>query len=192
MHACQPLPSDAELSTWEVRSICAPGSGPAPPSFTRIRSLSDGTHIIESPRGCFRARYRRCYTKCWPPNVRIATPSGSVPIDSVSVGMPVWTLDGAGHRVAGVVLGVSSVPVRGPHHVQRIVLGDGRSVTASLLHPILGRRPIQELRLGETYDGATVERIEILPYEGDRTYDILPSHTGAYWANDILLGSTLE
>lgn len=192
MHACQPLPSDAELSTWEVRSICAPGSGPAPPSFTRIRSLSDGTHIIESPRGCFRARYRRCYTKCLPPNVRIATPSGSVPIDSVSVGMPVWTLDGAGHRVAGVVLGVSSVPVRGPHHVQRIVLGDGRSVTASLLHPILGRRPIQELRLGETYDGATVERIEILPYEGDRTYDILPSHTGAYWANDILLGSTLE
>jgi hypothetical protein len=33
---------------------------------------------------------------------------------------------------------------------------------------------------------------ELVPYAGDRTYDLLPAGpTGAYWANGILLSSTL-
>jgi hypothetical protein len=35
--------------------------------------------------------------------------------------------------------------------------------------------------------------LEDVPYEGSATYDLLPSgDTGLYWADGILLGSTLN
>jgi hypothetical protein len=60
---CEPLPSRRELATWEVQSICSPGSGPVAPEREVVLTLDDGTLIIEDARGCFRARYRQCHSK---------------------------------------------------------------------------------------------------------------------------------
>jgi hypothetical protein len=74
----------------------------------------------------------------------------------------------------------------------RVALSDGRVVLASPLHPLVSGAAIQTLRQGSAMDGAVVERVEIVRYAGDRTWDVLPSGpTGAYWADGVLLGSTL-
>jgi hypothetical protein len=42
-------------------------------------------------------------------------------------------------------------------------------------------------------DGSKVTLWELVPYQGSRTYDLLPAGaTGQYWANGILLSSTLS
>jgi len=42
-------------------------------------------------------------------------------------------------------------------------------------------------------DGAKVTLWELVPYRGSRTYDLLPAGTtGEYWADGILLSSTLS
>jgi hypothetical protein len=61
--SCDPLPIDRQLARWPVREICSPGSGPHPPPRERVKSLGDGTHIIKERRGCYRARYKPCYSK---------------------------------------------------------------------------------------------------------------------------------
>lgn len=60
---CDPLPGLAVLRKWPINSICAPGGGPVQPRRKSIRSLGDGTSIIQQRQGCFRARYRRCFGK---------------------------------------------------------------------------------------------------------------------------------
>ena len=54
-------------------------------------------------------------------------------------------------------------------------------------------RPLGALGVGDRLDGSTVTLWDVVPYAGDRTYDLLPTGpTGAYWANGIPLSSTLS
>jgi hypothetical protein len=47
--------------------------------------------------------------------------------------------------------------------------------------------------VGDLLDGGRIIQLERLPYTGMATYDVLPSGgTGVYWANGILMGSTLQ
>jgi hypothetical protein len=49
------------------------------------------------------------------------------------------------------------------------------------------------LQVGNLLDGGRIVRQERQAYEGLATYDVLPSgDTGWYWANGILMGSTLQ
>jgi hypothetical protein len=49
------------------------------------------------------------------------------------------------------------------------------------------------LQAGDFLDGARILSVERVLYTGMVTYDILPAgDTGAYWANGILLASTLK
>ena len=75
-----------------------------------------------------------------------------------------------------------------------LVLADGRAVLVSPGHPGLDRHPVGGLRVGDEYDGDTVVvSADRIPYDGSRTFDLLPSGgTGIYWANGIELGSTLS
>jgi hypothetical protein len=42
-------------------------------------------------------------------------------------------------------------------------------------------------------DGAHIASVDRVAYAGGATYDILPAGaTGTYWANGVLLGSTLR
>jgi hypothetical protein len=78
------------------------------------------------------------------------------------------------------------------HEVVRLALADGRVVVVSPGHPTADGRTVGRLRTGDRYDGSVVASATLLPYAGARTYDLLPSGpTGTYFADGILLGSTL-
>jgi hypothetical protein len=73
-----------------------------------------------------------------------------------------------------------------------LVLDDGRQLWASPSHPTADGRLVGELQVGDLLDGGRVVQIERLLYGEVATYDILPaSETGWYWANGVLVGSTL-
>ena len=123
----------------------------------------------------------------------IDTPSGPVAVDQLKVGDVIWTRDAAGHRFAAAVARVGSVPVPSSHQIVHLVLDDGRSVDVSPGHPLTDGGYAGELRAGDHYDGATVVSATLADYDGGRTFDVLPDGpTGFYWANGILLASTLR
>jgi hypothetical protein len=72
-------------------------------------------------------------------------------------------------------------------------LADGRELLASPGHRTADRRSLGSLASGDEVDGSTITLWELVPYSGSRTYDLLPAGpTGTYWANGILLSSTLS
>jgi hypothetical protein len=73
-----------------------------------------------------------------------------------------------------------------------LVLADGRELLASPGHRTADGRPLGSLAAGDVIDGAKIIRWELVPYADARTYDLLPAGpTGSYWANGIMLSSTL-
>jgi hypothetical protein len=130
---------------------------------------------------------------CLARGTRIATPDGERPVEALRPGMAVWTTDGDGRRVRGTVAEVGSTPVPPTHAVVHLVLSDGRTVDVSPGHGLPDGRRLGDLRAGDRVDGATVASATLEPYAGGATFDLLPSGlTGTYWANGILLASTLE
>jgi Hint domain len=129
---------------------------------------------------------------CLARGTRIATPSGDVPVEDVRPGMSVWSVDATGRRIVVTVTKVGSVPVPSTHEVVRLVLDDGRIVTASPGHPLPDGRRLGDVRSGDGVDGVTVVSAELLVYTGGSTFDLLPSGpTGVYFADGIPLASTL-
>jgi hypothetical protein len=122
----------------------------------------------------------------------IDTPNGPIAVDRLRLGDAVWTIDAAGHRVAGTVIALGSTPAPADHHVVRLTLADGRTVTASPGHPLADGRHVGEIRVGDSIDGSLVTSVEPLPYTGGETFDLVASgDTGAYFAGGIPMGSTL-
>lgn len=135
---------------------------------------------------------RPCTIICLASTSKIATPRGESSITDLKVGDIVWTADAAGNRVVRSLLRVSRVPVIN-HHVVHLALADGRTLDVSALHPTADGRTVGDLKAGEVYDGSVVQSVILKPYKGSATYDILPAgDTGYYWANGILMGSTLK
>jgi hypothetical protein len=123
----------------------------------------------------------------------IDTPQGQIPVEKLNKGMIIWTLDVSGDRIAKEIIETAFTIVPSPFHVIRMELNDGRSVTASPGHPTANGKAIVDYLVGDALDGAEVITITDVIYENGSTYDILPdSATGVYWANGILLGSTLK
>lgn len=130
---------------------------------------------------------------CLALGTRIATPSGDVAAQDLRVGDVVWTIDAMGARVAAPLVAVGSTPVPATHEVVRLALQDGRLAFVSPGHPTADGRRVGGLAAGDTLDGARIASIERVLYAGGATYDILPAGaTGAYWANGVLLGSTIR
>jgi hypothetical protein len=129
---------------------------------------------------------------CLARGTRIATPDGEHRVEDLRVGMAVWTTDAAGRRVAGVVIEVGSTPVPATHEVVHLVLSDGRTVGVSPGHRLADGRRVGDLQRGDPVDRATVVSAVLEAYDGGATFDLLPSGPSrTYWANDILLASTL-
>jgi hypothetical protein len=130
---------------------------------------------------------------CLARGTRIATPNGNVPVETLRVGDLVWTLDDTGRRVAQPLLRVGSTPVPPTHEVVHLLLDDGREAWVSAGHPTADGRSVGGLAVGDELDGAQLVGIERVTYAGGATFDILPvGASGTYWANGILLGSTLR
>jgi Hint domain-containing protein len=130
---------------------------------------------------------------CLAAGTRIDTPEGPVAVEDLRVGSPVWTMSASGGRVPATILKTRRVDVPARHQIVHLVLSDGREVSASPGHPTAYGRVLGELKIGDFLDGARITLLEHLPYEGLATYDLLPSgDTGFYWADGILIGSTLS
>jgi len=134
----------------------------------------------------------RCYKRCLPATAMIATPAGQLPIARLSVGDPVWTVDASGARTVAPIARLESIAVGQPYAVVEVVLADGRVVRASAEHPTAGGRWIGRLEIGSRLDGSAVVGRRQVPYRGEQTWDLLPDGpTGRYWADQVLLDSTL-
>jgi len=128
---------------------------------------------------------------CLPPTARIATPDGDRPVSELGSGARIYTIDEQGRRVIGHVMYVAATPIGGRHQLVRITLDDGRVVAASGGHPDEQGRPIAQLRQGDRIAGGKVSRVDIVPFAGDRTWDVLPSgSTGAYIVDGVVLRSS--
>jgi hypothetical protein len=129
---------------------------------------------------------------CLARGTRIATPSGDVAVEDLKAGDIVWTQDAAGARIAASLVEIGSTPVPTTHRVVQLRLSDGRAVNVSPGHPTADGRQVGDLAGGDRYDGAVVVSAELMPYAGGATFDVLPAGaTGLYWANGVLLGSTI-
>lgn len=145
------------------------------------------------PYYCTLKGYPRTCPICLAADTLIDTPSGRVAVQNLKEGMAVWTTDTQGTRVPAIIVKVIETPVPPTHQVVHVVLDDGRHVFVSPGHPTADGRTVGNLTAGEQYNNARIVSVERVPYTGGSTYDILPSgQTGFYWANGILLGSTLR
>lgn len=123
----------------------------------------------------------------------IDTPDGPIPVEMLHDGASIWTVDRDGNRVAAKILQSSRTPVPAGHLVVSVVLADGRQLYASPGHPTADGRVLGDIGVGDELDGARVMSADLIDYTYEYTYDILPSGgAGHYWANGILLGSTLK
>ena len=123
----------------------------------------------------------------------IDAPDGGIAVERLRIGDTVWTVDRAGRRVPGAVIALGSTPAPANHHVIRVDLADGRSVTASPGHPLADGRTLADLSPGDAVDGSRVVRLETLEYDAPETFDLVVSgETGIYLVGGIPLGSTLD
>ncbi len=129
---------------------------------------------------------------CLAANTQIDTPNGLVAVQDLRVGDVVWTADASGQRVAAPVLATTRVPAPASHVMIHLVLDNGRELWASPGHPTTDGRTMNDLQPDDLLDGARVILSERIPYAHPSTFDLLPAgETGFYWANGILIGSTL-
>ena len=130
---------------------------------------------------------------CLARETRIATPSGNVAVDELRIGDIVWTQDEHGARIAAPLVAIGNTPVSSTHQVVRIVLGDGRTVLVSPGHPTADGRHAGDISAGDALDGARVVSATRELYTGGFTFDVRPAgSSGVYWANGVLLLSTLH
>lgn len=129
---------------------------------------------------------------CLAKGTRIDTPKGPVPVEQLRQGDAVYTTNAEGKKTVGVVLKATSRSTQPGQKIVHLVLDDGRQARISQGHPLSDGRNVDELKIGDDVDHGRVTRIRVESYETGATYDILPDGpTGTYWANGILVGSTL-
>ncbi len=133
------------------------------------------------------------YPICLAKGTLIDTPSGPVPVEQLRKGMTVWTADHAGKRIPAVLIETAVTQVPLSFKIIRLILNDGRILEASAGHPTAEGRALCDYGPGDTLDEALVVSADVLTYDGGFTYDLLPfGETVLYWANGILLKSTLS
>src|SRR3989344_2341872 len=145
------------------------------------------------PYFCQLQGYQRTCPICLAKDTLIDTPLGAVAVQEMHVGDAVWTKSAFGARVVAFVTKVSKTLAPPMHTMVKLVLEDGRTLFVSPGHPTAHGRTAGDLVEGNVYDGARVVTANRVAYAEGYTYDILPAGaTGFYWANGILLGSTLR
>ena len=131
--------------------------------------------------------------KCLASGTRIDTPTGQVPVEELKPGMMVWTVDALKRKVSMPIIAVTRLAVPLGHAMIHLRLNDGRELQVSPGHPTARGGNVAELKSGAEYDHGVIAAVNLEKYEGMETFDLLPAGaTGFYWANGILLASTLR
>lgn len=130
---------------------------------------------------------------CLSENTVIDTPDGQTSVQNLRPGMAVFTQDSLGHKQAGTILKTGRTLSPPDHQMVHVVLYDSRKLDVSQNHPTSDGRFFGDLHAGDLLDGSKIKSVVLEPYNGTYTYDILPDgKTGFYWADGILVGSTLK
>ena len=130
---------------------------------------------------------------CLSENTVIDTPNGPINVKELKTGMTVLTQDSSGHKQTAIILKTGRTLVPTDHIMVHVVLADKRELYVSPNHPTSDGRLFGGLLVGDDLDGSKIKSAYQVPYNGTYTYDILPSgQTGFYWANGILVASTLK
>jgi hypothetical protein len=178
---------------------CPPTSGTE--GACQRDSDCDTGYVCLDPSPVVREGYQnlRCWKKgaplpiCLSGDTRIGTPRGDISVKDAKDGMSVWTIDKRGQKTEAVIILTGKTPAPIGHKVVHLRLSDGRNLYVSSGHKIADGRKTGELKSGDTMQGATVLSVNLIPYTEEYTHDILPSgYTGKYFANGILLQSTLR
>ncbi|MBI3591053.1 MAG: hypothetical protein HY094_06740 [Candidatus Melainabacteria bacterium] len=125
---------------------------------------------------------------CCSPDTKIRTDGIQKRIADIRIGDKVIT---SGEKLVRVKK-TSKVEVKN-HNILRVRLNDGIVLEISPNHPTADGRTFKDLKIGDRLDGRLVVETKLIPYNYMFTYDILPdSETGDYYANGVLIGSTLK
>jgi len=149
---------------------------------------------VTCENGAWKWEYKNdftCQRVCASPDTPIATPEGERAIAELRPGDLVYSVD---HDaiVAVPIANVRRVHVEN-HSVVRMALEAGRTLEISPLHPNAEGVLLGNLHAGDLLELTRIERVSLIPYLHDSTYDILPaSDTGTYFAAGVLIGSTLK
>lgn len=128
---------------------------------------------------------------CLEGETRVRTPDGDRPIRLLRSGDAVLSVDARGRTIEVTIRTTVRRAVIGP--LVTFELADGRRLNVSAAHPLPDRRPVGVLAAGDILDGSAIVRRGTGEASGGVTYDILPDGpTGLYWANGILLASTID
>ncbi len=145
--------------------------------------------------GCFTPEFGTCpkgcpECECASPDTLIATPSGYQPIASLKEGDLVYSME-RGQVVAVPIRRTQRIQTRA-HHVVKVELETGIMLRISAPHPTADGRTFGDLRAGGTLGGVRIQNVELVPYDHEATYDILPaSDSATYFAGGVLIGSTM-
>lgn len=188
---------DQILSTFKFIDE-TPISKPNRTSYKKDGTCPEGYVDYGIPLQCVTPEYMEyCRTNacpiCLAESTLIDTPYGPIPVQDLQIGTPIWTVNRLGQRVPGIVLKIGITPAPPDHQVVHLILNDSRELFVSPGHSTIDGRTVGDLVAGDLYDGVSVVSTELVAYGKSATYDILPSgDTGFYWANSILIGSTLN
>ncbi len=161
-----------------VGQLCCEVEGPVA-TLPQCLAPADGT----CPRGC-----QQCV--CANPDTQIATPSGARNISELHVGDLVYSVDH--DQVVPVPIVAVKERLARSHVVPQVLLENGQVLQISAAHPTADGRAFGDLRAGDRIGGLRIKDVELVTYEHEFTYDILPaSDTGYYFAGGALIGSTL-
>lgn len=168
--------------------LAKPAGGAAQGMRSAGTIASNGTVVVDSQAPADEPMCPICLAR----GTRIETPDSAVAVERLRIGDPVWTLDAQGQRIEGVVTAFGSTPAPRAHVMVRLVLADGRTVTASPGHPLADGRRIGSVSAGDAVDASAVVSAKRIAYRGGSTFDIAVSGpTGLYLVNGIALRSTL-
>ncbi len=164
------------------------------PGYNPIEEIVEGTI---SKSGSVTVTKRTDYPYgcpvCLAKGTFISTPSGFVAVENLQVGMKVWTINNQGEKIEVKIAKIGKTPVPDTHYVTHLKLKDGRELVVSPNHPTIDGKKIGTLVSGDVIDSSEIISTSLERYTSAYTYDILPEgNTGAYWADGILIGSTLK
>lgn len=177
----------ADVYTWNIEDVCIPSAKEQP----ILTDLGDGTLLYKYSDREFRGTPNRC--KCLPASTLISTPNGDIAIHQLKENDIVLTTNLKGETIEVPIKMTNKVLVSEGHSMIVLELSDGRKLQVTAEHPsAVVSKSIDQYSIGEEINGSVITQKSVIIYEEEYTYDILPSgETGFYWANGILIGSTL-